>query len=394
MEDLRHRMLKATLPERRARIGGGRIGPVLRDPSEAPAPRRAARPGLYHVVKKGSSNGTPRISPTIPSATSLLARRSCHLRQQKGRDSSAEMAAMSDRKYRQRGYQDDDRDRRSQLAATPRRPPAPEPGAPAGRRRISQDGPKNINMPGYREVVRCAQCGNLVVGRDLGGDALPAVRRPICTPARSARRSIRAADSSACSRSRPGVAEERAQRLHPLQARARPSSAKRRRPKVDSSPQGVRRPVQVLRLEPWLLLLSDQDRQTRRRRTWPGLTHAGHAAVLHADDRRARDGAHRHAGARRGRRAQRPLSRSKRSTSSSTGAGGAVRHRRMSGDRRCCGRRRHPHALPRARRPATSSCRSSRRSFSPARDDSGLLRTSKALDRRARDGARSTSRCS
>ena len=63
---------------------------------------------------------------------------------------------MSDRKYRQRGYQDDDRDRQPRPQA-PR--PAPEPGAPAGARRISQDGPKNINMPGYREVVRCTQCG-------------------------------------------------------------------------------------------------------------------------------------------------------------------------------------------------------------------------------------------
>ena len=63
---------------------------------------------------------------------------------------------MSDRKYRQRGYHDDDRDR-------PQKPQAPrpprEPGAPAGARRISQDGPKPVNMPGYREVVRCAQCG-------------------------------------------------------------------------------------------------------------------------------------------------------------------------------------------------------------------------------------------
>ena len=66
---------------------------------------------------------------------------------------------MSDRKYRQRGYQDDDRDRPSK-PTSPR--PAPEPGAPAGARRISQDAPKNINMPGYHEVVRCAQCGTVV----------------------------------------------------------------------------------------------------------------------------------------------------------------------------------------------------------------------------------------
>jgi hypothetical protein len=67
---------------------------------------------------------------------------------------------MSDRKYRQRGYQDDDRDRGPQ--PRPARP-APEPGAPAGARRISQDGPRAINMPGYREVVRCSQCGTVVV---------------------------------------------------------------------------------------------------------------------------------------------------------------------------------------------------------------------------------------
>lgn len=66
---------------------------------------------------------------------------------------------MSDRKYRQRGYQDDDRDRQARPAARP----APEPGAPAGTRRISsQDGPRNINMPAYREIVRCAQCGAAV----------------------------------------------------------------------------------------------------------------------------------------------------------------------------------------------------------------------------------------
>ena len=66
---------------------------------------------------------------------------------------------MSDRKYRQRGYHDDDRERQPR-PAVPRKPA--EPGAPAGARRISQDGPKTINMPGYREVVRCSQCGTVV----------------------------------------------------------------------------------------------------------------------------------------------------------------------------------------------------------------------------------------
>lgn len=72
---------------------------------------------------------------------------------------------MSDRKYRQHGYQDSDRER--QPKAPPR--PAPEPGAPAGARRISQDGPKNINMPGFRQVVRCTQCGT-PVAPDVGYD--------------------------------------------------------------------------------------------------------------------------------------------------------------------------------------------------------------------------------
>ena len=74
---------------------------------------------------------------------------------------------MSERKYRQRGYQDHDRDR----AERPKQArPAPEPGAPAGARRLSQDGPKTFNMPGYREVVRCAQCGN-VGAADIAVDA-------------------------------------------------------------------------------------------------------------------------------------------------------------------------------------------------------------------------------
>ena len=77
---------------------------------------------------------------------------------------------MSDRKYRQRGYQDDDaRGRGDREPKLPQRP-APEPGAPAGARRISQDGPKNINMPGYHEVVRCAQCGNVVLA-EIGLDS-------------------------------------------------------------------------------------------------------------------------------------------------------------------------------------------------------------------------------
>ena len=65
---------------------------------------------------------------------------------------------MSDRKYRQRGYQDDGRDRAP-------RPPAGDRDAPAGPPRSRADrpeGPRTPNMPGFRSVVRCHRCGSLV----------------------------------------------------------------------------------------------------------------------------------------------------------------------------------------------------------------------------------------
>ena len=77
---------------------------------------------------------------------------------------------MSDRKYRQRGYQDEPSPRPKNSPGSQGPRPAQEPGAPAGTRRISQDGPKNINMPGYRELFRCAQCGYVVSG-EVGGDS-------------------------------------------------------------------------------------------------------------------------------------------------------------------------------------------------------------------------------
>jgi hypothetical protein len=64
---------------------------------------------------------------------------------------------MSDRKYRQRGYQDDDRRERS---APPRRPV--EPRDP----RLPRD-PKIPNLPGFRSVFRCARCGH-VESPDVG----------------------------------------------------------------------------------------------------------------------------------------------------------------------------------------------------------------------------------
>lgn len=66
---------------------------------------------------------------------------------------------MSDRKYRQRGYQDEDRPSRPPGGGTPGTPGGQKPphsGEPRGRIRE----PRAPNMPGFREVVRCARCGN------------------------------------------------------------------------------------------------------------------------------------------------------------------------------------------------------------------------------------------
>jgi len=62
---------------------------------------------------------------------------------------------MSDRKYRQRGYQDDDR-------AKPAARPREEPPGPPKTRADRPEGPRTPNMPGFRSVVRCHRCGNLV----------------------------------------------------------------------------------------------------------------------------------------------------------------------------------------------------------------------------------------
>ena len=71
-----------------------------------------------------------------------------------------------DRKYRQRGYQDDNRDRQKPSGPRPDgggdRKPEREPGAPAGARRISSEGARNPRMMGSRQVARCARCGTMV----------------------------------------------------------------------------------------------------------------------------------------------------------------------------------------------------------------------------------------
>ena len=58
---------------------------------------------------------------------------------------------MSDRKYRQRGYQDDDRDRKQ--APKSQGPPGPRP------RGDRPEGPRTPNLMPTRQVIRCAKCG-------------------------------------------------------------------------------------------------------------------------------------------------------------------------------------------------------------------------------------------
>jgi hypothetical protein len=61
---------------------------------------------------------------------------------------------MSERKYRQRGYQDEPRERQPK----PARPPS-EPRAP-GRQLQDASGPRTPNLMASHEVCRCARCGN------------------------------------------------------------------------------------------------------------------------------------------------------------------------------------------------------------------------------------------
>jgi hypothetical protein len=60
-----------------------------------------------------------------------------------------------DRKYRQRGYQDEPR----RPAGPKREQKAPEPRAP-GRQLQDASGPKTPNLMGAHEVCRCTRCGN------------------------------------------------------------------------------------------------------------------------------------------------------------------------------------------------------------------------------------------
>lgn len=65
---------------------------------------------------------------------------------------------MSDRKYRQRGYQDESK------PSGPKGPSAPRPPQERAPGRVFQDaaGPKTPNLMAAHEVCRCARCGNLL----------------------------------------------------------------------------------------------------------------------------------------------------------------------------------------------------------------------------------------
>jgi hypothetical protein len=64
---------------------------------------------------------------------------------------------MTDRKYRQRGYQDEPRERQ------PSRPkPPPKEHVPGGRPLQDASGPRTPNLMAHHEVFRCARCGQLL----------------------------------------------------------------------------------------------------------------------------------------------------------------------------------------------------------------------------------------
>ena len=67
---------------------------------------------------------------------------------------------MSERKYRQRGYQDEPRDRTRQAPKGDRSPAAPR--AP-GRQLQDAAGPRTPNLMGAHEVFKCARCGQRLV---------------------------------------------------------------------------------------------------------------------------------------------------------------------------------------------------------------------------------------
>ena len=142
---------------------------------------------------------------------------------------------MSDRKYRQRGYQDDGRERHAAAVARQGNKPEREPGAPAGARRISSEGARNPRMMGYREVARCARCGAFVDAQIFSRSTCPKCQQELracvqCTHFDPGAR-------FECARPLPArvVAEGRGQRVQPC---SRPRTSWER----ETTAAGTRRP--------------------------------------------------------------------------------------------------------------------------------------------------------
>jgi predicted RNA-binding Zn-ribbon protein involved in translation (DUF1610 family) len=69
-------------------------------------------------------------------------------------------------KYRQPGYQDNDREPRRQ-ETTRKAPPERKSGPPRWDHAL---GPRPVNLPGTRAVSRCAQCGTVLQGGASSGE--------------------------------------------------------------------------------------------------------------------------------------------------------------------------------------------------------------------------------
>lgn len=70
---------------------------------------------------------------------------------------------MSDRKYRQRGYQDTNRDPAEPRPEGGGRPRPPrEPGRPAGNKTDRES--RSVNVPGFEQAIKCARCGQEIAG--------------------------------------------------------------------------------------------------------------------------------------------------------------------------------------------------------------------------------------
>jgi hypothetical protein len=81
---------------------------------------------------------------------------------------------VSDRKYRQRGYQDSTRERRPAQGA-PGAPQAPKPPADRIETRADKAERKALegrapSVPGFHEVMRCSRCGNVFTDA-IGADS-------------------------------------------------------------------------------------------------------------------------------------------------------------------------------------------------------------------------------